>query len=132
MAQGFKFKPNVAKHSASGNKKGAPKPGAKVIKPKKAHAITALKIQKVHHNMPVRRLIFLQKIQGEHVKRTENMMMQKTRGMGEGQFRLLSADPKILAQAQAARAKKTQKQENEKKRPVKMAPKVADKHDMEF
>lgn len=82
--------------------------------------------------MPVRRLIFLQKIQGEHVKRTENMMMQKTRGMGEGQFRLLSADPKILAQAQAARAKKTQKQENEKKRPVKMAPKVADKHDMEF
>lgn len=60
------------------------------------------------------------------------MLMQKTRGMGEGQFRLLAADPKILAQAQAARAKKAQKQENEKKRPVKMAPKATDKHDMEF
>lgn len=51
------------------------------------------------------------------------MMMQKTRGAGEGQFRLIKADPKILAAAQAAREKKAKKAQEEKERPVKMAPK---------
>lgn len=66
------------------------------------------------------------------MKRTESMLMQKTKGMGEGRFKLLTPDPKVLAQAQAARAKKAQKMENEKKRPVRLAPKATDKHDMEF
>jgi hypothetical protein len=51
------------------------------------------------------------------------MMMQKTRGAGEGQFRLITADPKILAAAQAAREKKSKKQQAEKERPLKMAAK---------
>lgn len=49
--------------------------------------------------------------------------MQKTKGMGEGRFRVLQVDPKVLAAAQAAREKKAKKAEEEKTRPVKMAPK---------
>ncbi len=57
------------------------------------------------------------------MKRTESMMMQKTRGLGEGQFKLIQPDPKILAAANAAREKKARKLEEQKTRPVKMAPK---------
>jgi len=65
----------------------------------------------------------------DHVKKTETLMMQKVRGMGEGQFRLIKHDPKVLAAAQAVRAKKAKKNEQERERPIKMAPKKAD---MEF
>lgn len=50
-------------------------------------------------------------------------MMQRTRGVGEGQFRLIKADPTILAMANAAKEKKSRKAVEEKTRPVKMAAK---------
>lgn len=51
------------------------------------------------------------------------MLMQKTRGMGEGQFRLVQPDAAILASVREAQAKRLKKKENGNDRPIKMGKK---------